>query len=965
MIFIGKLKIMLGWLVAVVILATLPQFTSADSQVTELIKSEVDEKSYRGLVLDNGLKVLLVSDPYTDRAAASLDVHVGSGSDPAGWNGLAHFLEHMLFLGTGKYPDAGEYQEFIQSRGGGHNAYTAYEHTNYFFNISHDSLLPALDRFSRFFIDPTFDATYVERERSVVHSEYQARLKDEGRRIWAAQKKILNPGHPASRFSVGSTETLQDREGISVRDKLIEFYDRWYSADIMALSVVGRESLDQLEAWVRERFSEIPARDIEPPLYIQSYLNRDLKSALLKVVPAKEINTVSFIFPVPSTYTEYRSKPLSYISNLLGHEAEGSLLAALKHKGWADSLSAGAGFMDRHQGTVQISIGLTEPGLEHIEEIGSMLFFSIHRLMESGVEEWRFEEERQLGQLGFRFAEESNAGSLARSLASRLHHYPMEEVLSGPYLLDHYNPERIRELLSYLNPDNVYLQIVSNRHKVRKVSPWYQVKYNIEQIDSETLDLWREVDARQFPDLMLPPPNPFIPERLALQQLDQSTDKPVRLEINSGVESWHFADQEFQTPRASFYITIKTPLASASARSAVLTEILVRLLNDRLNTETYPARLAGMRYSLYRHSRGISARLGGYEDRQSELLQVILDAISNPVLKQERLELIKAELTRELGNSFKERPSSQTVHELYRLLMDPYWTESEQMAEIDTVTIEELIEHLASLLGQIEVTALSHGDVSQSQAAKMAQMVQDAFPGAEFVEEVARPRIRRLGQGQPYLRTMDIDHGDTALSYYFQGQEKSITARAKAALLGQLLESPFYFNLRTTHKVGYLVFATHMDMLEVPGLLLSIQSPSHNATEISQLVDEFVAGFPAQLDSMAKEQFEQTRKGLIAQILRRDTKLSNRTNRFWGEIDLERFGFDSRERLAEEIGQLSKQDVQDFLHTLTAPERRHLVIQSPGRRQGASQSALGGDGWQSIGASESFRQSAASFFPAL
>ena len=96
---------------------------------------------------------MLVSDPKTDQAAASLDLHVGSGSDPSGWNGLAHFLEHMLFLGTEKFPRAGEYQEFIQSRGGSHNAYTAYDHTNYFFNVSYDSLVPALDRFSRFFID--------------------------------------------------------------------------------------------------------------------------------------------------------------------------------------------------------------------------------------------------------------------------------------------------------------------------------------------------------------------------------------------------------------------------------------------------------------------------------------------------------------------------------------------------------------------------------------------------------------------------------------------------------------------------------------------------------------------------------------------------------------------------------------------------------------------------------------------
>src|SRR5690606_34222343 len=88
------------------------------------ITSELDDRAYRRIVLDNGLAAMLVPDPDTDRAAASLDVAVGHGSDPEDRAGLAHFLEHMLFLGTEKYPEPGEYQEFIKSHGGSHNAYT-------------------------------------------------------------------------------------------------------------------------------------------------------------------------------------------------------------------------------------------------------------------------------------------------------------------------------------------------------------------------------------------------------------------------------------------------------------------------------------------------------------------------------------------------------------------------------------------------------------------------------------------------------------------------------------------------------------------------------------------------------------------------------------------------------------------------------------------------------------------------
>ena len=140
-------------------------------------KSKPDTSKYRYIELPNKMKVLLVSDMKADKAAVSLDVFVGSSHDPINRQGLAHFLEHMLFLGTDRYPAPDEYQSFISQHGGSHNAYTSFEHTNYFFDISPKSIEPALDRFSRFFIAPLFNSEYVDREMNAVHSEYMARIK--------------------------------------------------------------------------------------------------------------------------------------------------------------------------------------------------------------------------------------------------------------------------------------------------------------------------------------------------------------------------------------------------------------------------------------------------------------------------------------------------------------------------------------------------------------------------------------------------------------------------------------------------------------------------------------------------------------------------------------------------------------------------------------------------------------------
>ena len=80
-----------------------------ESSNKEIIKSKSDNRAYKYLKLENGLRVLLVSDPESDKSAASLGVKVGSALDPVPLYGTAHFLEHMLFMGTGKYPDENEY----------------------------------------------------------------------------------------------------------------------------------------------------------------------------------------------------------------------------------------------------------------------------------------------------------------------------------------------------------------------------------------------------------------------------------------------------------------------------------------------------------------------------------------------------------------------------------------------------------------------------------------------------------------------------------------------------------------------------------------------------------------------------------------------------------------------------------------------------------------------------------------
>ncbi|RHZ61218.1 hypothetical protein Glove_349g94 [Diversispora epigaea] len=217
-------------------------------------KSDNDDRNYRLIRLSNDLEALLIQDVNTDKSGAALDVHIGSLCDPETLPGLAHFCEHLLFMGTKKYPKENEYNQYLSKHAGYANAFTALDCTNFYFEVGKEHLEGALDRFSQFFVSPLFDPNCKDRELKAVDSENTKNLQEDGQRVNQLVKSVLsNPRHPYSRFASGNLMTLRDdpiKQGIDVRDELLKWYDRYYSANYMKLCVLGCESLDQLTQWV-------------------------------------------------------------------------------------------------------------------------------------------------------------------------------------------------------------------------------------------------------------------------------------------------------------------------------------------------------------------------------------------------------------------------------------------------------------------------------------------------------------------------------------------------------------------------------------------------------------------------------------------------------------------------------------------------------------------------------------------
>ena len=286
--------------------------------------AEAAQRDTRTLVLDNGLQVLLIHDLDVDRSAAALSVGVGQLYDPWEKQGLAHYLEHMLFLGTKKYPKVSSFKEYLNANSGASNAYTGADITNYFLQVSHHAFEGALTVSAVFSGSRCLPKNTPAREVNAVNSEFDKNRLQDGWRSNHLIHQISEKGHPLRKFGIGSKETLAGDN----RAVLLSFHRKYYAASNMRLTILSSLSLSEQEHLARQYFSNIPDHSVKKPFIDPDY-RKPLKGKyrFIKIKSIKDTRSLGLEFPTIRLHDHLDSKPASVVASVLGYEGKGSLLS--------------------------------------------------------------------------------------------------------------------------------------------------------------------------------------------------------------------------------------------------------------------------------------------------------------------------------------------------------------------------------------------------------------------------------------------------------------------------------------------------------------------------------------------------------------------------------------------------------------------------------------------------------------
>lgn len=588
-------------------------------------RSPLDPKLYRQVLLENGIRAVLVSDTIAlqsqgkpqecfdcgmengsssseeddssseqddenshnnndsglrDAAAA---VVVNAGSLHESIDGLAHFLEHLLFMGSAKYPAENDYESFVAQHGGSDNAWTERESTSYHLSIPQEYLWPALDRLAQFFIHPLLSPSAVDRELHAIESEFQLNRQSDTTRWQQLLSATSQPGHPYAHFPWGNHWSLRDRfDQTPPLEALRDFFDRHYYGANLSVVVLGAYSLDELERRVQDCFGNVQAKPRSgggPCVYddpidswdrvYQSPLSKEVglpfgdRQRLFRIVPTKEKHALSIVWQLPPCLHQYKSKPYDFCAHLMGHEAQGSLLAYFRQQSWATGCTVG--LLDEGQTSCcslfQALFTLTESGMEHWKDMVEATYQYIGLLRGLPTfPSWIFEELQQVNAMAYHYSDELAPEDFCECLADSLPaHYqlPPERLLDGHHLLFEWDETAVREWLDQLVPQNARIDLTSSSFGKpadysidEELSPMEVVISNL-RVLPETGSFDREVAgqpmtermfgtffwAYELPDtwveewsslaasptptvpIALPPQNPFVPTKFELKEL--------------------------------------------------------------------------------------------------------------------------------------------------------------------------------------------------------------------------------------------------------------------------------------------------------------------------------------------------------------------------------------------------------------------------------------------------------------
>ncbi|KAJ9085901.1 hypothetical protein DSO57_1009480 [Entomophthora muscae] len=780
-------------------------------------KNPLDYREYHGLLLTNQLRVLLVSDEDVDKASVALAVATGAQDDPAGIPGLAHYIEHVLYQGSEKYPNPYEFMEFLDANGGERNALTESDRTLYHYYVDPEALEDSLDIFADLFAHPRFGEAEVNGEASVIDYEYNRDMPFTEESLRHTSFAALNTSHPIANFTCGNYATLVTEprnRGVNIRDLVVSHHRQHYSANRMSLVVIGKESIKELRNMVIPRFSTIPDRNTTVKRQGSPFTRDNLATNVL-ISPESDDKEFRVHFALTPTHSGFYAglEVLKYLFNLY---LEKCLLKILEERGLVDRVEITNEDNHREFSILAFNFGVTSQGMERKQEILKALFAYIDAIKWQGVNRKLYS--KYVFASRNAPAEYDFPDDYALALASRLNiGISFSDVL---YFFSNSvasESSSIMQVANQFNINNFIAYTINQFEGPSLTEPWYGLNYTASKFTQPFLNILNSTKAIDF-EIRLPYMKPNNLSGISNKEYFQAEAK---LLANNSIGIVKAISLE-PVDKAYFELEFDfqhNPTPGLLAHILLLKESMACICD--FSSKDFPQPTTHHSFTV----QGVSL-LVLFEDTQSA--QETAVAFSR-LLKSFRATFRSLELARakvlETFSSPESTDEMDSTTQLTRMIDPNFLDDMTKQESVKSVTLAQFERFVGKLFDSIKFNIVCSDKSLLNSLVSIKAKLEGIFGMDPSNMQYSRGGLSWWHHGGDFIYSIPAPKGKARTIFYLHLYDAGEMGDYAISLVATaLFKSRFYHHLRTLRELGYNVNSESLTTPHGGGIMTTINT---------------------------------------------------------------------------------------------------------------------------------------------
>ena len=898
--------------------------SSTQTLYTNLKKSKSDNLTYTLKILKNGMKCLLISDPESNKSAASMVVNIGSLLDPKEYQGLAHFCEHMLFMGTKKYPSENEFYEFLNKNSGDSNAYTSEDITNYYYEISNEAFEESLDLFSQFFISSLFSENSVNKEINAVDSENKKNLNTD---IWRFYQLLSSESKENSVFNHFSTGNLETLKKDNIREKLIEFYKKYYTSEMMGLTIYSNKNRDELINLAEKYFSDVyKIENYKKPFYGDCLpFDKDNLQFFYKVIPIKDKDEIRMYWFLDDDSKYYKNKPLSILANLFGHEGPNTLISSLSKDDLIDSFLVGSNNNSNTYSYFYFQIILTKKGLKYYKDVILRCFKYIKIIQNKPINKRFANEYVKKSHIDFDYKNKKSPLNTCISYTSCFFTYKNEDILTGKLLIEEFNEEITEKYLKDLKQENCLIFLFSKEIEkdCNLTEKWYGTKYTKEKFNytEEEID---NVECKH--PLDYPPENLFFPENFELlKEPDEIIKYPQKIFSNEKCRIWYKQDLTYKRPKAYIQLEImleKNVAKNDNVKNIILAQITEEIIKNELREICYMAEEGLIKYSISITSNIILIVMKGFNSSMKNGFKIILEELvkidfSN---KTEQFKIGLENLIKKKNNFYYSTNYTVCKNYIDYIMKTPSISPIEQLQYLkdNELTINDLINFVNNLYNNCKIEWLIQGNLLKEEALEINDTVCNILKidiNDKKIGIYQDIRAVNISEKTNYIYQFYSpipDEKSSSIYSFYQCGHLSEFEKVILNVIHQSLKDKFFDDLRTNQCLAYVAILSKKTIRENSGLVCLIQSNVKEPEYISSRIRVFINQQLEYFQNISENELKDLKNAVEISLKKPYNNLKEEVKFNGAEIVQHTYMFDRKEIQFNELKKVNKENLYNF-----------------------------------------------------